>query len=260
MSTRPAPSVVRVIENQVAIYRRFWRGPFTAYVVQPMLFLGAMGVGVGGLIDKRTGAVGGVSYLAFITPGLIVSSSMQAAAGESMWPVMGGLKWVRTFHAMVATPVEPVDVYTGLILWDALRSAIGATLFLLVGTLFGGVRSIAGVLAIPAAMLCAAAVAAPLTAFTATQETDLRFPVIMRLGVVPVFLFSGTFFPISQLPTALRTLAWASPLYHGVELARRATTGHLAAGPMAGHALILVVFIAVGTVWGRHTFTKRLKP
>jgi lipooligosaccharide transport system permease protein len=254
------PYVWRVVENQLQVYLKFWRGPLIAYVVTPTLFLAALGVGVGGLISQRSGSVGGVTYLEFVAPGLIASSAMQAAAGASMWPVMGGLQWVRTFHAMIATPIEPREVYAGLVLFDSLRTGIGATIFLIITALFGGMRSFSGVLAVPAAVLCAAAVAAPLTAFTATQETDNRFPVIMRLGVMPLFLFSGAFFPISQLPHTLRGVVWVSPLYHGVELARRATTGHLALGPMAAHTGILLAIIAVGSVWGFHTFTKRLKP
>jgi lipooligosaccharide transport system permease protein len=255
-----ATAVARVMENQWLLYRRFWRGPVTAYVITPTLFLGALGVGVGGLVQQRTGAVGGVSYLQFVAPGLIAASALQAAAGESMWPIMGGLQWVRTFHAMVATPIEPRDVYSGLVGWDAVRAGIGATLFFLVAALFGAVHSASGVLAVPAAMLLAAAVAAPLTAFTATQETDARFPVIMRLGIIPLFLFSGTFFPVAQLPAPLRSAVWISPLYHGVELTRRATTGHLAAGPMLVHALVLSAFVIVGAQWGFRSFTKRLKP
>jgi lipooligosaccharide transport system permease protein len=114
------------------------------------------------------------------------------------------------------------------------------------------------VLAIPAAALCAAAFAAPLAAFSITLDSDIAFPVILRIGILPLFLFSGTFFPISQLPRGLRPLADASPLWHGVQLARGATTGTLDLGADIVHVLVLLACIGAGMLWGRRTFTRRL--
>jgi lipooligosaccharide transport system permease protein len=202
--------------------------------------------------------VGGLSYLDFVAPGLMAATSMQGAVGASLWPVMSGTKWTRTFHAMVATPVEAGDVYAGVVLWTASRAAMGTTIFLVVAALLGAVPSVWGVAAVPAAALCAMAFAAPLTAFAATQETDARFPVIMRLGVLPLFLFSGAFFPISQLPAGLRQLAVVSPLYHGVELCRAATTGHWHAAAVAVHVAVLLACIAAGWAWGTRSFTRKL--
>lgn len=247
---------IRVVEHQVRIYRRFWRGPVVGYVLTPVLFLGAMGLGVGGLVKQDT--VAGVSYLAFVTPGLMAASAMQAAAGESLWPIMAGTKWIRTFHGMVATPIGPGDVFIGVIAWTGVRAAIGGTLFLTIATLFGGVISWWAPLAIPAAVLTALAFAAPLAAFSATQDTDFRFPIIMRLGIVPLFLFSGTFFPVSQLPDWLQPLSWLSPLWHGVELCRGATTGSIDARQAVANVAILVAIILAGTAWGIRTFTRKL--
>ena len=100
----PAALALRVVEHQVRIYRRFWRGPVIGYILAPVMFLGAMGLGVGSLVKQDT--VAGVSYLAFVTPGLMAAAAMQAAAGESLWPIMAGTKWIRTFHGMVATPIR----------------------------------------------------------------------------------------------------------------------------------------------------------
>jgi lipooligosaccharide transport system permease protein len=252
------PTVLRVVEHQAAVYRRFWRGSAFQYVLNPLLFLGALGFGLGGLIDQNQGNVGGVDYLAFVTPGVLAASAMQAAAGESLWPIMAGVKWIRTFHAMVATPVAPADVFSGVLVWTAARALVGATVFLAVAALLGGVLSAWGVLAIPAAALCALAFAAPLGAFSATQETDFRFPVIMRLGIVPLFLFSGTFFPVSQLPDWLQPLAQVSPLYHAVELCRGATTGSIDPGAAVVHVAVLLAFTLAGWLWGSRTFTRRL--
>jgi lipooligosaccharide transport system permease protein len=256
MMSTPLPA--RVVEHQVAIFRRFWRGSLTFYVLNPLLFLVAMGVGLGGLIEERTASVGGVPYLTFVAAGLLAASAMLGATAESLWPIMAGTKWVRTFHAMVATPLRPADVYTGIVAWTTARAAVGASIFLAVAAVLGAVPSPWGVAAVPAAALCAAAFAAPLTAFSGGQETDARFPLIMRLGVMPLFLFSGTFFPISQLPDALRPLSVLSPLWHGVELCRGATTGSIDVGPAIGHIVVLGGCVAAGWLWGKRTFTRKL--
>src|SRR5262249_45725227 len=169
-----------------------------------------------------------------------------------------GTKWVRTFHAMVATPVRPADVYGGVVAWTAARAFVGAAIFLVVAAILGAVLSPWGVLAVPAAALCAAAFAAPLTAFSATQETDAKFPLVMRIGILPLFLFSGTFFPISQLPDALQPLCVLSPLWHGVELCRGAMTGSIDFWPAVAHVGVLAVCVGVGWRWGTLAFTRKL--
>jgi len=252
------PLAMRVAVHQARIYTRFWRSSVFAYVLSPVLFLAAIGVGLGGMIDRHNSTVGGFAYLVFVAPGLMAAAAMQGAAADSLWPIMAGTKWIRVFHAMVATPIRPRDVFDGVVTSTTLRAGAGATVFLVVATAFGAVPSAWGVLAIPSAALCAGAFAAPLTAFAATQETDLRFPVIMRMAILPLFLVSGTFFPISQLPDRVQPLAWLSPLWHGVVLCRGATTGTLAFEDALVHVAILGACIAVGRAWGVRSFTKRL--
>jgi lipooligosaccharide transport system permease protein len=249
--------LLRVVEREARVFRRLWRGSVFSSLVAPLLFLGAMGVGLGGLVDERNADVAGVSYLEFVAPGLLVASAMQATAGGSLWPVLGGFKWLRTYHGVVATPVPPGALYGGLIVWLSVRTAISATAFLVVATLLGAIPSAWGVLALPVAMLCAAAFAAPLAAFTATQDTDVAFPLVIRMLVMPLFLFSGTFFPVEQLPDGLRPVIVLSPLYHASELSRAATTGHLGWGSLA-HVVVLAGCIAAGAWWGRRTFQRRL--
>ncbi len=253
-----ATRILRVVERELLVYRRLWRGLAFSTFLQPVLFLAAMGLGLGGLVDAHTGRVSGLDYLVFVAPGLLVASGMQLAAGESMWPVLAGVKWIRFYHGVAATPIEPGEVYVGFLLWTALRTTFAAVVFLVVAVLLGAIPSAWCVLAIPSSALCAAAFSAPLAAFSITQESDLAFPVIMRLGVLPLFLFSGTFFPISQLPSGLRPFAAISPLWHGVELARAATTGRFSALAVLVHVAVLVACIAAGTALGVRSFTKRL--
>jgi lipooligosaccharide transport system permease protein len=252
------PPFVRVVEREWLVFVRLWRGIVFSTFLNPVLFLVAMGVGLGDLVDQNTGTVNGLDYLEFVAPALLVASAVQMAAGESMWPVLAGVKWMRYYHGIVATSIETQQLFAGFVAWTLVRTAISATAFLLVAALLGGVPSVWGVLAVPAASLCAAAFAAPIGAYSATKESDLTFPVILRILILPLFLFSGTFFPISQLPEWLERLAALSPLWHGVELARMATTGSFRAGATAGHVAFLTACIAAGSLWGARTFGRRL--
>jgi lipooligosaccharide transport system permease protein len=254
------PPVLRIVERDLRVFARLWHAFAFSTFVMPVLFLAAMGVGLGGLIDDRPGSVQGLSYLHFVTPGLLVAAVMQQAAGESLWAVLGGIKWDGRFIAMVASPLRARDVYVGSLAWPVLRGVATSAVFLLVATLLGGVVSPWGLLAVPAAVLCAAAFAAPLSAWSITKDSDAPFAMVMRLGVVPLFLFSGTFFPISTLPTAVRPLAWASPLWHGVELARAATTAQVSWPAAGAHVAFLLACVLVGSAWGIRTFTARLTP
>ena len=252
------PALLRVVEREARVFRKLWRGSVFSSFLSPVLFLAAIGLGLGGLIDERNDAVAGLDYLTFVAPGLLAASAMQTAAVESLWPVMAGTKWVRTFHAMVATPVGASDVYGGFLVWTAARVAMSSSAFLVVAALLGGVPSFWGVLAVPAAVLCAAAFAAPLAAFAATQDTEMTFPLILRLGIVPLFLFSGTFFPVSDLPAGLRAASAVSPLWHGVELCRGATTGSIEWPAAVVHVAVLIGCIAAGSWWGTRAFTRKL--
>jgi len=190
----------------------------------------------------------------------MVATGVQLAAGESLWPVMAGWKWIGFYHGMIATPLRSADVYGGFVAWTTIRVLLSATVFLAVAAALGGVPSAWGVLAIPAGGLCAAAFCSLLGAFSIGQETDAAFSAIMRLGIVPLMLFSGTFFPVEQLPSWLRPAVVISPLWHGVELARAATSGRFDALAIIFHVAVLVGLIAVGFRWGTRAFARRLTP
>ena len=251
--------VLRALERELIVYSRTWRGNAFSSFVQPLLFLGAMGLGLGELIEDRGRDAAGLGYLEFVAPGLLVASALLMASAESMWPVMGGVKWMGQYNSMVATAMTPGDVYGGLVLSTAVRAAVSAAPFLLVAAVLGGTSSWWAPLAIAPAVLVALATAAVLAAYSVTQESDSTFPLVMRLGVVPLFLFSGTFFPVEQLPDGLRPLVWLSPLWHGVEPARDATSGAVG-WSTAGHLSILVAITAVTLPWGIRRFQRRLTP
>ena len=250
--------VVRALERELLVFARTWRGnAFTAFV-QPMLFLGAMGLGLGGLVEEGD-AGRGFDYLVFVAPGLLVASALISAAGESLWGVMGGVKWMGQFNSMVATAMKPGDVYGGLVLSTGVRALIAAVPFLGIAAALGGVPSWWGIGALVPTVLVAMLSSAALSAYSVRQENDSTFPLIMRLGIIPLFLFSGTFFPVEQLPDVLEPLVWLSPLWHGVEAARDATSGGLGAGT-ALHVSVLVVLLVAVLPAGVRGFTRRLTP
>jgi lipooligosaccharide transport system permease protein len=221
--------------------------------------LAAIGLGLGSLVDDTARAsLGGVEYLSFLAPGLMPAFAMQGAANESLWPVLAGFKWERGYVAQVATPLRPVDVLLGQLSFIAMRIAIGVVMTFVAMVLFGALESPWGVLAVPVAVLTGLAFAAPLTAFVATQDMDTTFTLIMRLGILPSYLFSGTFFPVSQLPWALEAVAKITPLWHGVTLCRSLALGDATALGAAGHVAYLLGVTVVGLAWGRRTFQRRL--
>jgi lipooligosaccharide transport system permease protein len=238
-------------------YRRTWRGSVITTLVSPVLYLTAMGVGLGSLVHKSS-AIGGVSYLQFIGPGLLAATAMQIGAGESTFPVLAAFKWLRLYHAMAATPLAPLDILVGHLLWIATRVAMASAAYLGVLAAFGGIKSTLGLLAFPACVLIGMAFAAPIVAYSATRETDNGFAALMRFGIVPMFLFSGTFFPVSQLPEVLRWVAYATPLWHGVDLVRSLTLGHVGALAAAGHVAYLATWAAIGIVLGARFYRRKL--
>jgi lipooligosaccharide transport system permease protein len=255
-------TIARVIEHRALQYRRTFRASLFGSFGIPALFLAAMGLGLGGYVDRSADAVlNGVSYLQFLAPGLLASSLMQTGSFEASFPILGGLQWNRTFHAMVATPLWARDVALGNLAWIALRLTLVGAIFALVIVLFGASRSPLIVLAVPVAVLTGVAFAAPIAAFTATQRTPDRFAALFRFGVTPLFLFSGTFFPIESLPTFLQPVAWLSPLWHGVAVCRALMLGTIGDEPLLAfvHVAVLVAITVAGCYAAIRTIDARLE-
>jgi lipooligosaccharide transport system permease protein len=241
-------------------YRRTWRGVTFSSLLSPVLYLAAMGLALGTLVDRHglRPQLDGVTYLAFLAPGLLAASVMQTAANESTWPVMGAVKWFRSYHAMLATPLRVVDVLFGHLAWMAVRLLSVSAVFVAVMAAFGAPRSWWVLAAIPAAVLCGMAFAAPIAAFAATRDSPNGFSALFRFGIIPMFLFSGTFFPVSQLPGWIRPVAYLTPLWHGVDLCRSLSLGRVSPGMAAVHVAYLLAFVAVGIACAYRTFQRRL--
>lgn len=255
------PAAVRVWGSHWAVYRRIWFSNAIGSLLQPFLYLLGMGVGVGALVDRGDNAerlLDGVSYLGFLAPALIATTAMMSCATESLWPVMDGFRWGRQFFAMSATPLRPPDVMAGTALWLATRALIASGAVAVVLVLFDDTRSWGLIPAVAFAILTGLAFAVPLIAWTSTRETDMSFPSILRFGLIPMFLFAGVFYPVDQLPVWLRSVAYVTPLYHGVELCRDAVLERMALGATVLHLGVLVAYVAAAWVIARRTFTDRL--
>jgi lipooligosaccharide transport system permease protein len=245
-----------VLEYHLINYRRTWRSSALSTLVLPLLTMLGFGVGVGALVS---GGVGGVPYADWIVPGLIASTAVQAAIGEATWPVLSFFEWTRVYFAQAAAPLRVADILAGHVGFMLVRIVQSAAAFLLVAWAFGTIHSAWAPLALLVAVLVGLAVAAPAVAYTAGVSSDTYLAILMRLGVLPMSLFSGVFFPIDSLPAVLRWVAYALPLWHAVDLSRAATLGTTFGGLLGlCHVLYLLVWCVAGCWLAHRRFRRRL--
>jgi lipooligosaccharide transport system permease protein len=246
---------VYVLEYHLVNYRRTWRSSALSTLVLPLLTMLGFGVGVGALVPA---GIDGVSYLEWIVPGLIASTAVQTAIGEATWPVMSYFEWMKVYFAQAAAPLRVADIVGGHLGFMLFRVLQSATAFLLVAALFGATHSWWAPVTPAVALLVGLAVAAPTIAYTASVPTDSYLAVLMRLAVLPMSLFSGVFFPIELLPAVLRWVAYALPLWHGVDLSRAAMLGRPPGLAGLGHVLYLLLWCAAGFWLAHRRFRRRL--
>jgi len=230
-------------------------------VGQPVAYLFAMGVGLATLVDADSAAAfGGVSYLAFIAPALLVSAAVMTAANEFTFPVMGGFKWRRTYYGPHASPLTPEQIAAGHIIAVTLRLLLQSAIYFAAVALFGAAPSAWGWLSIVVATLAGLSFGLPLMAYSASIREDKgQFALVMRFIVMPLFLFSGTFFPLDTLPWAVRWVGWISPIWHGTELGRVFTYGYQEPPVLTMvHVVVLVALAILGWFLTKREFVRRL--
>lgn len=255
------PVPLRFAEAQARNYRRTWKGNAFTNFLNPVLFLMAMGLGLGTLVDRGAGSTAlDVDYLAFIAPGLLAATAMQTAAGDGSYPVMAGIKWTRTYHAALATPVGIADLVAGHLLWVAVRLTFTSLVYAGVMMAFGAVSLGSGALAIAPAVLTGMAFAASVTAFSGHLQRETGLSTLFRFAIIPMFLLSGTFFPLTQLPEWVQPFAMLTPLWHGVELTRAVALGSAPKLPAIWHVSYLVAWTAASWSLAVPIFRKRLQP
>ena len=247
---------LRSFEYWAYSYRRVWRGSVVSSIVGPILYLTALGVGLGKLVNRGPGV--GVPYLDFVAPGILAATAMQLATFESSYPVMAAIRWTRQFHAMLATPLRSRDLLIGHQLYVAARLAVVSAIYLVVLAGFGALHSPYAILAWPAAVLVGLAHSAPVSAFSAWLQREEGFNGLFRFVVMPMFLFSGTFFPVTRLPHGAREIAYATPLWNGVDLMRHLTLGTASLWLSLAHVAYLLLWIGVGLTLAARTYRRRL--
>lgn len=265
MSESTAPTsllggTARLIDYWAIVYRRTWKGSVITSFVSPLLYVLAMGVLLGGFIEGDPSQLeGATSYLDFVAPGLLASQAMTIVFGEVTYPVMGMVKWHKTYFGMTATPLAISEVILSHIGFTTFRVATSCAVFVAVMAPFGVFASVGGAVgAFLVSLLVGLAFATPIYAFSAGLKDESPFALLFRLGMMPLFLFSGAFFPISNLDPWLETLAKLTPLWHGVDLTRMLTLGDVDWSMATVHVVYLVVLAVVGWFWAIRRLTKRM--
>jgi lipooligosaccharide transport system permease protein len=252
--------VGRQVDYWATLWRRTWKGVLVSSFLSPFLYVVAMGVLLGGFVDADSETLEGASsYLAFVVPGLIAAHAMQTAVSETTYPVMGMIKWQRIYESMLATPLEPrhlVAAHLGSVL---LHLTATCGLYTLVMVPFGVFATWWGPLvAFAAQVLCGMAFALLVYAFSTRVTSDQSFGVLFRLGVFPLFLFSGAFFPVSNLGDVGSWLAKVTPLWHGVNLSRMFALDHVTWWVAAVNVAVLLACCVLGWRWSVNGLDKRM--
>jgi lipooligosaccharide transport system permease protein len=254
-------NALKVVRRNYLVFWRAWRWSLFLSVLSPVMFLSAMGLGIGGLIQQNdTGVFGSAGYLAFFATGMLAVTCMQTGAFNGSYPIMNKIVWQRNYEAMLATPLQPRDLFLGELTWSGVMLTLQALPFFLVMNLFGVPASGSSILAVPAAVLVGLGFCAAVMAWTATLEKDLHYNWLFRFVLTPLFLLSGTFFPIETLPSWATVLANATPLYHSIELVRGFMLEPISSSATVWHTGYLTAFLLVATSIGIKNLNRRLVP
>lgn len=250
---------LRVVQHHFRVYQRTWTGSLFISFLSPVLYLVALGVGLGSLIARGSmDSLGGVSYASFVAPGLLAATTMMTAFSETTYPIMNRAYWLRTYDSMLATPLRVRDLLNGDVAWLTFRLATVAGIFFVVMAAFRTIHSPLAPLAILAAILTGLAFGLPVMAFAVTRRRDAGFAIIGRFVVTPLFVLGGAFFPISRLPASAQVLAWSTPLAHGIALSRDLTLGTATLTASVAHLAVVTAYIALGIAGASITFQRRL--
>ena len=251
-----------ILEARIRGMMKFFWVIVAVAILNPLLYLISIGLGVGTLISNNIGPQGidGVSYLTFIAPALLAASAIQGAMDEVVFPTMDGFKWGKVFFGMNSTPQTGADIAGGVFLGAMVRTVLSVGVYSVILYFFGAMDSPHSYLAVPIAIFAGASFGAVMLAFASyVQNEDMFFVIVGRFIVGPMFLFSGTFYPLDTLPIALQFFGWISPLWHAIELGRYATYGHSISGAMISvHILFMAVMLVVGLKIAFRQFQERL--
>ncbi|MEN3310259.1 MAG: lipooligosaccharide transport system permease protein [Micromonosporaceae bacterium] len=242
-------------------YRRTWRGTIVISMANPLLFLLGIGAGLGHLVDRHPpAAIAGVSYLAFFAPGMLAAAAMQTGFLESSGRVAMAAGATGSYRAATTTPLGPTQIMGGHLLFMAFRIATSSAAFVVVMLGFGLTDGWRAPVVLAGALLTGLAFAAPAAAWAVTLRQTRRINSVFRFVIIPMYLFSGTFFAVAELPRWLRPLSYLLPLYHGAQLCRTLSLGTATATGTAVHAGVLLAMALAGVAVARVTYRRRLHP
>ena len=240
-------------------YRRTWRSSIVMSVANPILFLTGVGAGLGHLVDQHAPAqMAGVSYAAFFAPGLLAAAAMQTGFLESSGQVAQAAAPEGAYQGTVSTPLRPEQVMAGHMLFVLFRVLTSCAPFVVVMACFGLVHGGRGVLVLIAATLTGLAFATPAAAWSVGVRVLRHINTAYRMLIMPMYMFSGTFFALSELPGPVRVVFEALPLAQGVALCRSLSLGTADAPAIAGHAAYLGVLAVAGFIAARVAYRRRL--
>jgi ABC-type polysaccharide/polyol phosphate export permease len=229
-------------------------------IINPLLFLTATGIGMGRLVNQHSnGSLQGHSYLAFVVPGLLAAAVMQTASIEAGGPVYTSARGDGNYRAAMATPLSTADIVGGHLVFMALRVALAAIAFTAVGVAFGVISPARAPLLVLAALLCGMAFAAPIAAWAIRVRTMAGLSTLYRFVIMPMYMFSGTFFAVSQLPPPVRVIIEVTPLWHGVDLCRTLAFGDATVGGTLIHVSYLAALAVAGFFLARRNYARSLR-
>jgi len=251
-----------VAEHRFRVMRSYLQTVLVTGFGNPLLYLLAMGLGLGSLVSANLGpnAVDGVSYLAFVAPALLCTAAVTVASEEFTYPVLLGFKWNPTFFGINASPIAPGQIIDGIVISVIARLLGTSVIYFAFTVLFGAILSPWGWVSILVGTLGGLAFGTPIMAYVATIEQDSgQVAMLMRFVLLPMSLFSGTFFPLSSMPPFLQWVGWISPLWHSTELSRVFTYGM--DEPLwlsVVHVVYLLALAIPFWLWSRRIAAKRL--
>lgn len=251
-----------VAEHRIAHIRAYWITLLLTSLGSPFVYLLGLGLGLGVLIDQNQGGqgVGGVPYITFVAPALLLSAIMQGSASENTYGTYGGFKWSHWYPTQYAAPISPAQMVIGSQVGILARTSIAAFCYILIITLAGIAPFLRAIWLLPVAMLLSLAVGFAVTSWVATQTEDRgQLGFVERFVVTPLSLFSGTFYPLDVLPGYLHWIGWISPLWHAVELGRWAMYGaDIPAWRLVVHVAFLVLLATITAAIAIRVFRRRL--
>ncbi len=252
-----------VAENRIRNMLKWWSSIIAFGLGNPTLYLLSIGIGVGTLVDNSLGpnAIDGVSYLTFLAPALLATAGIQGAMDEVTWPTMEGFVWDRTFFSMNATAITGNQIVNGVMLAAMARCVLQVFLYELCLLAFGAITLESMPILLLVSSLAGLGFASLMLAFSASiKDDDGVFALVGRFVITPMFMFSGTFYPITSMPIYLQWIGWISPQWHATNLGRALSYGMpIESWLLILHWSVFLIMAVIGFAWAHRVFTRRLE-